>query len=435
MLKTILFLTVLLIIQLYSQDFIESVEDDNESDVSANLNGFVRGAFFAGKKVSEDKLEQKSGYGELGLKLRVRKGRWGDGYGEVRLVQGRQFDEAYNDIWLREGYVNIYLGNFDIRAGQQIVVWGRADGINPTNNITPRNILIFSTDEDDQRLSNFLFRVHYNFNPFRFEGIYVPVYRSSELPTFLFPLEDYVEIGDQDNPDASLSNGSFALKLDMTVSAFEGSVSYFKGFMPLPGISLQSISTENGLNVVIANKPYKMEVTGLDFAFTLGSYGLRGEIAYRHPTEDYSLDENVYIPNPDVQYVLGLDKSIGDFSLILQYVGRYIADFKEFKETGFPTDQLYIYNRMISYQLNEQSHAIFFRPSITLLHEILDMDLIAYYDFTTRENLVRFLISYDISDGLLAKIGVENYSGPVNTLLGTIDKALSSGFVELRVSF
>jgi hypothetical protein len=435
MLKTTFFLTVLLIIQLYSQDFIESVEDDNESDVSANLNGFVRGAFFIGKNIDEDKLEQKSGYGELGLKIRVRKGQWGDGYAEVRLVQGRQFDEAYNDIWLREGYVNTYLGNFDIRVGQQIVVWGRADGINPINNITPRNILIFSTDEDDQRLSNFLFRVHYNFNPFRLEGIYVPVYRSSVLPTFLFPLEDYVEIGEQDNPDASLSNGSFALKLDMTLSAFEGSLSYFKGFMPLPGISLQSISTENGLTVVVANKPYKMEVIGFDFASTLGSYGFRGEVAYRNPTDDYALDENVYIPNPDVQYVVGLDKSIGDFNIILQYVGRYIIDFKEFKETGFPTDQLYIYNRMISYQLNEQSHAVFLRPSMALLHEIIDMDLITYYDFTTKENLVRFLLSYDISDGLIAKIGVENYSGPVNTLLGTIDKALSSGFVELRVSF
>jgi len=435
MLKIILFLLILLLMPLYSQDFFDSVDEENKSDLSAELNGFVRGAFFVGKNIDEDKLEQKSGYGELGLKLRVRKGRWGDGYAEARLVQGRQFNEEYNDIWLREGYVNIYQGNFDIRVGQQIVVWGRADGVNPINNITPRNVLIFSTDEDDRRLSNFLFRIHYNFNPFRLEGIYVPVYRSSVLPTFLFPLEDYVEIGEQDNPDASLSNGSFALKLDMTLSAFEGSLSYFKGFMPMPGISIQSISTENGLSVMVANKPYKMEVIGFDFASSLGSYGFRGEVAYRNPTDDYALDENVHIPNPDVQYILGMDKSIGDFSFILQYVGRYVVDFTEFKETGFPTDQLYIYNRMVAYQLNEQSHAVFLRPSLLLLHETLEMDLITFHDFTTEESYIRFLLSYDLSDGLMARIGAENYSGPVNTLLGTIDRALSSGFVELRVSF
>jgi hypothetical protein len=435
MIKATIILAVLLLVPVYSQDFFDSEEDENKSDLSAEVNGFVRGAFFAGKKVEEDKLEQKSGYGELGLKLRVRKGQLGDGYAEVRLVQGNQFNKEISDIRLREGYVNAYLGNFDVRVGQQIVVWGRADAINPTNNITPRNILIFSTDEDDRRRSHFLFRVHYNFNPFRLEGIYVPVYRSSVLPTFLFPLEDYVEIGEQDNPDASLSNGSFALKLDMTLSFFESSVSYFKGYMPLPGISLQSITTEGGLNVVVANKPYKMEVIGTDFASTVGSFGFRGEVAYRNPTEDYTLDENVYIPNPDVQYVLGMDKSLGDFSLILQYVGRYIIDFTEFKETGFPTDQLYIYNRMVAYQLNKQSHAVFLRPSLVLFHETVDMDLLAYYDMTTEESLIRFLLSYDISDGLMTRIGFEQYGGPVNTLLGTIDRALSSGFVELRVSF
>jgi hypothetical protein len=178
-----------------------------------------------------------------------------------------------------------------------------------------------------------------------------------------------------------------------------------------------------------------MEVIGFDFASTVSTLGLRGEVAYRNPTDDYTLDLNVHIPNPDVQYILGVDKTIGDFSLTIQYVGRYIIDFTEFKETGFPTDQLYIYNRMVAYQLNEISHALFLRPSLILLHETLEMDLLAYYDFTTEESLLRFLLSYDISDGLMTRIGFERYGGPVNTLLGTIDRALSSGFVELRVSF
>jgi hypothetical protein len=435
MLKSVLFLTLLFLVPLYSQDFIESVEDENKSDLSAELNGFIRGAFFAGESNDQDKIEQKSGYGELGLKLRVRKGELGSGYAEVRLVQGSQFNTRLSEIRLREGYVNLYPGNFDLSVGQEIVVWGRADGYNPTNNITPRNILIFSTDEDDRRLSNFLFNVKYNFNPLRLEIIYVPKYRSSVLPTALFPLEDYVEIGEQDNPDASLENSSIALKLEILLNSVEGSFSYFHGFMPLPGISLQSISTEGGLNVEVANKPYKMDVLGSDFSTTLGSFGFRGEVAYRNPIEDYTLDENVYIPNPDIQYVLGADRSIGDFNIILQFIGRHVVDFTEFKETGFPTDQLYIYNRMIAAQLYENSYALFLRPSVVLFHETAHIDLLAYYDMTTDESLIRLLFSYDFRDGLTFKIGAEKYSGPENTLFGTINKALSSAFVELRVSF
>ena len=72
---------------------------------------------------------------------------------------------------------------------------------------------------------------------------------------------------------------------------------------------------------------------------------------------------------------------------------------------------------------------------MVLFHETVNIDLLAYYDFTTEESLIRFLLSYDIDDGLMTRIGFESYGGPVNTLLGTIDRALSSGFVELRVSF
>lgn len=435
MLKFTIFLTIFLVIPLYSQDFFESEENEKKSEFSFELNGFLRGAFFAGKSVDENKYEQKSGYGELGLKLRVRKGELGSGYAEVRFVQGHQFDTSLSEVRLREVYVNTYLGNFDIRVGQQIVVWGRADGFNPTNNITPRNILIFSSDEDDRRLGNFLFRANYNLNPFRLEAIFVPKYRSSILPTALFPMEDFVEIGDQDNPDATLKNSSVALKLDILLNSVEGSISYFHGFMPMPGISLQSISTEGGLSAVVANKPYKMDVLGGDFSTTLGSFGFRGEVAYRNPVADYTSDYNVHVPNPEIQYVIGSDKTIGDFSVILQYIGRYVIDFTEFKETGFPTDQLYINNRMIAYQLNERSHAVFLRPSMVFFHETVDIELLAYYDMTTKESLIRFLLLYDLMDGLTFKIGAESYNGPENTLFGTIDRALSSAFVEMRVSF
>ena len=54
---------------------------------------------------------------------------------------------------------------------------------------------------------------------------------------------------------------------------------------------------------------------------------------------------------------------------------------------------------------------------------------------TTKESLIRFLLLYDLMDGLTFKIGAESYNGPENTLFGTIDRALSSAFVEMRVSF
>src|SRR5690625_3016950 len=39
---------------------------------------------------------------------------------------------------LDEAYVDVYLHDADLRLGRQIVSWGTADGLNPTNVINPR---------------------------------------------------------------------------------------------------------------------------------------------------------------------------------------------------------------------------------------------------------------------------------------------------------
>ena len=423
-----------MIVPVFSQDFL--LDSEGEKSIPYELNGFIRGAFFAGREIDGQKLVEKSGYGELGLKMRVRKAQWGDGFAELRFRHGHEFDEPVSEVNIREAYVNTYMGNFDLRLGQQIVMWGRADGFNPTNNITPQNMLVRSSDEDDRRMGNLLFRGSYSFNPFTLELIWVPRYRASELPISLFPFPAFVTFGGMDDPGSELKNSSIAIKLDLGLSSVDGSISYFRGYMPLPGIYPDSIYVdEGGLNATIVSRPYQMQVLGGDFSTTLGSFGLRGEIAYRRPVDDYTLDINVHVPNPDLQCVLGVDKTIGDFTVILQYIGRYVMDFEEFKGTGLPTDQLYINNRMIVSQLNEMSHALFMRPSMTFLHETLDIEFLAYHDVTTEESLFRPVVTYDIADALSVKIGADLYAGPENTLFGNIEEALSSGFMELRVSF
>jgi hypothetical protein len=439
MVKLICIVLLISIPSLVAQDFFDEAPDDATSKVnlSYELNGFSRGVFLGGKVAEKDDAELKAGYGELGLKFRARKGKYGDGFAEIRFRRGSEFDQPISEVNLREAYVNTYLGDFDLRLGHQIVVWGRADGFNPTNNITPQNMIARSTDEDDRKEGNFLLRSFYYWHPLRFELIWVPQYISSVLPTGLFPFPEYVKLGEAVVPDAKLKNSSVAVKLDVESGLLGGSLSYFRGFMPLPGVFLSNleINEKGQLLAVVRPRSYKMDVIGADFSTTFSSFGLRGEFAYRTPVDDYETDEAIHIPNPDFQYVLGMDKSKGDFSIILQYIGRYVVDFKEYESTGSPLDELEQKNRMIASQLDETSHAVFMRPSLTLLHETLDLELLAYYNVTTEESLLRPVISYDLADALAFKIGAEWYVGPDNTLFGNIDEALSSIFLELKASF
>ena len=439
MLRIILILFLIFLGSAYPQDFFSEDAETAQSgiapsDFSYELNGFIRGAFFGGKIVDKKDYEMKSGYGELGLKIRARKGRFGDGFAEIRFRRGSEFNQNVSEFNLREGYISTYVGNLDFFLGHQIVVWGRADGFNPTNNITPQNMLARSTDEDDRREGNFLFRMVDHCHPLRIEGIWIPQYTPSVLPVQLIPFPDFVRMGGADNPDANFKNSSVALKIDLELSRFDGSVSFFRGYMPLPGIFVSSFDLSNFIATVVT-KPYQMQVLGGDFSTTVGSFGFRGEVAYRDPLEDYQSESNPHIPNPDVQYVLGLDKTKGNFSVIIQYIGRAVINFKEFHATGSPLDELEIKNRMIASQQDEISHAVFIRPSLALFHETLNIEMIRYYNFTSEEGLFRPLISYSLTDALILKIGAECYSGPENTLFGTIDESLSSFFIELKTSF
>ena len=436
-----LFLSLLLYTSLSAQSLFEKAETSSkDKEIPYELNGYLRSTIFIGKVPDINEGEIKSGYGEASLKLRVRKGNFGDAFAEIRFRRGYEFKESINDLNLREAYVNTYVGPFDFRIGHQIVAWGRADGFNPTDNITPRNMLVRSPDEDDRREGNFLIRSYFNLQPMRLEAIWIPFFRSSVVPTNLLPFPPGINLIDSDYPEARLKNSAFALRLNLECASFDGSLSYFNGHNPFPGITANPPRIfADAVLLDIYLKSYRMHVFGADFSTTVaGSLGFRGEVAYKKPHGDY--DANIHIPNPDIQYAVGLDKEFsGNFSVILQYIGRYVCDFIELVKPPYPFDiakyELEHKNRMIASQQYELSHSVSCRAEKRLLHETLKIEALGMVNMTSEEYLLRPKLTYDIADGITFILGGELYSGPDTTLFGTIDSHLSALFTELKISF
>lgn len=419
---------------LFSQGLFDSAlsEESGNSSLPYEMNGFTRGTYFIGKVQDKDQSETKAGYGELGLKLKVRKD-FGDGFAEIRFRRGQEFGKSISEIDIREAYVNLYWGNLDVRVGQQIVVWGRADGFNPTNNITPQNMLIRSPDEDDRRQSNFLIRTWYNLSPFRLEAIFIPQYASSVIPTNVLTFEQGIQLNEIQLPNAKLKNSSYAVRLSLEKAAFDGSLSFYQGWIPLPGIQLVDfVINASGPVINLAPVPYKMQVIGGDFSTTLGKFGLRAEVAYRNPVKDW--EDEVSIPNSDIYGVIGGDRSWGDFTFLIQYVGRYVMDFEK-ADPSDPLIDLIDKNRMLSSQQDEITHSISFRPALSLMHETLNLEVLGLVNFTTEEMLLRPKMSYDVSDDLSLILGAEIYNGPDETLFGFVQDVLSGIFIEIRTSF
>ncbi len=441
-------LTVVLLLSLGpvipAQSIFEEATQGGSNPANAfDLGGYVRSTLYAGRAPSSDAGQIKSGYGEFSLKLKADKQDFGSAFAELRVREGQEFDEKVSQVNLREAYVNAYVGRFDFRVGHQIVVWGRADGINPTDNITPRDMLARSPDEDDRRLGNFLIRTTFNAHPLRLEGIWIPFYRSSRVPTEFIDFPPNVIYGGHAFPAARLDNSALAFKVNLELAAFDGSLSYFNGHNPSPGLDAQVLPGEGMAPetplIRAFLKSYRMSVLGGDFSTALGSFGLRGEVAYRKPHANHQ--ESTYIIQPDLNYVLGIDREFpGDVSVILQYLGRYVIDFQELTpETNLgaplPLYSLAFKNRLLASQQYELSHAFSLRMAKSLLHETLTLEVMGYANLTSEEFLVKPKLTYLLTDALSLDLGGEWYQGPEDTLFDLTDPYLSAFFAELRLSF
>jgi hypothetical protein len=298
--------------------------------------------------------------------------------------------------------------------------------------------------------------------PLRLEGVWLPLYRATQVPTVASP--SYVDFDYTNYPAPKLDNGTAAARLHVELADFEASVSYLYGYAPLPGLALNGITEGREIagEVIVEERPIRIErraynhhVAGLDFSTALGDLlALRGEAALRMPLK---YESRAHAPNPDVQYVLGVDRSFGSLNLIAQYMGRVVLDFQraerpELSEdpaalgTGVPAaaiedavplieSELRVRNQMLFSQLHEVQHLATVRLEWLTLHDTLSISALGFVNFSTKEWLLFPKLAYQLSDNLSASLGAEIFAGPDGTLFGLIDEQLSAGYVELRYGF
>lgn len=429
-------------------------ENAGATDSSANakpsyspdfaINGFVKAGLYGGQ-ADNDEAEMKVGNGQLSLKISANKADFARAFADLRMETGFLGGKEVKKIAVREAWVQTSIGSWDFKAGQQIIVWGRADGINPTNIITPCDPLVFSSEIDDQRLGNILIQSSFGWKQFRLEGIWVPVFKPDVLPLDDTALPGGIRIDTPNYPRNAAKNGSFALRVNADASQIDGSFSYYNGYAIMP--SFKYSLNETGIHLIPT--AYRLQAIGGDFSTTLGSYGIRGEAAFKKTVDDYK--KAAYLPNPNLEYVVGIDKTIGDFSLLMQYAGKYVINFEKQNVPVLvdPNDsnavmsyrramadyQMTHLARLLLQQPDEISHSITARIGWATLHETLKLDLSGIYNFITEEYVIRPTLTYDITDAVTVSMGAQYIDGPSESLYGIESNLLSNVFTELKLSF
>ncbi len=359
-------------------------------------------------------------------------------HGSVRSL--RYSDEVTTE--LREGYFEVVRERWEVRAGKQIIVWGRADEVNPTDVITPKNFLLLMPEgQPGYRFGTSAVKLD-AFLPWslRATGVWVPFFTPSVIPLDVPPgvrLEERL-------PPIQLDESSAGVKLDRSGGTVDGSLSYFYGFNPLPEVRVEEARQDpetGSLRGRVALTHARQHMIGADAASARGRFGYRAEVAYVQTANDDG--RRVDGITPYLFYVVGIERSFFEnLSVIVQYVGRFVPNRVD--PAGALDDPDPIRGRarflaaretfVINQQLDTVQNGWSLRLDKKFWNDTLDCELLSLHYIERNDFYLRPKISYELADGWRGTVGGEVFGGPQHSFFGRIRKN-TGAFVELAYSF
>lgn len=360
-------------------------------------------------------------------------------HGSVRDL--RYSDEVTSE--LREAYVEIERGPVDVTIGKQIIVWGRADEINPTDVLSPKNyLLLLPEGMSAYRFGTTALKIDYFAGrDVRITGVWLPMTSQSLIPLATPP--DGVRV-DTEPPAIRLENGIAGVKIDRSGSTVDASISYAYGYNLLPEVRLTSFQQDPETSAVrasVALRNARQHMIGLDGATAWGRFGLRGEVAYY--LTDNPHGHRVDGVTPSIFYVLGAERTLpADVSVIVQYVGRWVMSRVDPRRALTDPDAARGLARfraaretfIINQQLDTVQNGWSLRLDKRFWNDTLDCELLGVHYFERNDFFLRPRIAYDLADGWRLTVGGEVFGGPNVSFFGRIKKN-TGGFLEMLYSF
>jgi hypothetical protein len=323
---------------------------------------------------------------------------------------------------VREAYAQLSAGPLELRAGSQIFPWGRADAINPTDNLTPRQLTFLTRDTEDQRFGSPALRATWFSGPVSLNLLWLAGFKPTELP---WPagapqLEDV---------KPSTPAAQWATRLEVVRSEFEGSLSYFDGYDVLP---TQAVMAASGPPRVWVFHE-RLKIAGGDFAKTVGRFGLRCEVAHMEPV---NLERNAIFSKQTQWYaVAGGDRTYGEyFNINLQYYYRRVDSAAVPQGLTAAAESVGQAFAVTAQQYDRIDRGITFRISNQWLNETLDASVSGLFSVARRGYVIRPLIKYRATDAWTVSLGGEALGGANRSLYGYLHDS-SAAYLEVRRGF
>jgi len=211
------------------------------------------------------------------------------------------------NISLQEAYIDYYTDWMSLRFGRQVMTWGKADEINPTDILNPQDLTNMMEDKIIRKKGLFAIKANWIISDFELETIWKPEYGYMSLPSLDSPWSFLDLAGGRrfeqpEKPGSDLDETEWGIRLSRTISWFDLSTTWYDGWDNIYTMDFKNAGqVPFGAPLMIS----RTKMVGGAFAASIASIGVWGEGAY-FITEDGEGD-NPFVRNPYAQYVIGSD--------------------------------------------------------------------------------------------------------------------------------
>lgn len=298
-------------------------------------------------------------------------------------------------VSIHEAYIDYVGPSWDVRLGRQIIIWGNADGVRITDNISPSDLSEYiSRDFDEIRMAVDAVKLRITGDKGTGELIYIPFFRQGISPDEDSPWA----LGKSDSdttgnskPRKNIENGELGAKYALFLPGVDMALSYFYTWNDFPYYTC----TRDTGSCQATSPFHRLHIFGLEFSRPCNDFVFRGEAAFFHGKRYLSKIENSPLTQRDqIKWLLGIDWSPGNnWSLSFQGTEDRILDY--------PTN----------IQQREHSTMITANISKKLFREKLTLSGMHYLNLNEKDSLTRLSSEYQVSDGFSLFFGSDIFKG------------------------
>ncbi len=316
-----------------------------------------------------------------------------------------QYPNKEDEFRLREAYIDIYLEKFDFRVGKQQIVWGQADGVFITDIVSPLDLTDFLLrDFNEIRIGVNAAKINYYPNyDHGFELVLIPSFTPTVFPTDIWqPQIEFSAPPTFDNTNKevpfTLESSEVFLKYSLSKSWADIQLMGAYTWDDAPTMHVTPIAPPDPAAPGVLIKPeyHRLALAGMSFNTQVADFVIRGEGAYYFDKYYQTTDPaavDFLVQKNYINYVVGLDKTIGDWKFSTQFIQRIIVDYDELIKE------------------DEVDNLATLLVSKSMFRETVRLEWFSYHGLTNNDALMRIRGFYYPQDAVSLELGANIFTG------------------------